>query len=121
MERLSRPYRRVLHCKPGRDRVYSWQATLRINDVSDTPSVASHPVCPSRARPVYATVPILVSRAFQDILCQQDRGEDRREDSARTGAHHIRRKEPDGRHRVHVQAWILLLRSRCALLTLTPH
>ena len=171
-------YCRALHGNPGRDRVYSCATsvdhacvtaarlepctpypTWHINDVSDTHSVSSHPVCPPRARPVY-TVPILVSRSSQDILCQRDRGENRREDSARqsartgthcrsarTGAHrlqrqdcrevssseshsgengrgaekHLRRKESDGRHRVHVQSWILLLHSRCTFLTLTPH
>ena len=33
--------------------------TLHLTDVSDTHSVASHPVCPSRPRPVYAVLPML--------------------------------------------------------------
>ena len=40
--------------------------TLHLTDVSDTHSVASHPVCPPRARPVYATVPILVPCTVTD-------------------------------------------------------
>ena len=34
--------------------------TLHLIDVSDTHSVASHPVCPSRPRPVYPAFPMLV-------------------------------------------------------------
>jgi len=33
--------------------------TLHLTDVSETQSVASHPVCSSRARPVYAILPML--------------------------------------------------------------
>jgi len=33
--------------------------TMHLTDVSDSHSVASHPVCPSRARPVYVTSPML--------------------------------------------------------------
>ena len=33
--------------------------TMHLTDVSDSHSVASHPVCPSRARPVYETSPML--------------------------------------------------------------
>jgi len=33
--------------------------SLQLTDVSETQSVASHPVCPCRARPVYAILPML--------------------------------------------------------------
>ena len=34
------------------------RVTLHLTDVSDSHSVASHPVCPSRARPVCVSSPI---------------------------------------------------------------
>merc|ERR1712091_27024 len=40
--------------------------TWHLTDVSDSHSVASHPVCPSRARPVYATSPMLAPCTVTD-------------------------------------------------------
>ena len=40
--------------------------TLHLIDVSDTHSVASHPVCPSRPRPVYPAFPMLVPCTVTD-------------------------------------------------------
>jgi hypothetical protein len=39
---------------------------LQICDVSDSHCVASHPVCPSRARPVYVTSPMLAQCTVTD-------------------------------------------------------
>src|SRR6056300_729219 len=40
--------------------------TMHLIDVSDSHSVASHPVCPSRALPVYATSPMLAPCSVTD-------------------------------------------------------
>jgi hypothetical protein len=40
--------------------------TRHLTDVSDSHSVASHPVCPSRARPVYVTSPMLAPCTVTD-------------------------------------------------------